>query len=143
MEGLKMRPPCNLVSLSFLTFMSTHDEAKAQGRQDQTAKAVESNVGTDGDSSLYPGRVGRPLFPSQMSIMGRDGLPASLKSYVGPDTERSFTPSTPTTKPKRALKYESGPGAQTKVIKTVLTEPDDGMKVRPLLMPAVYCDRTV
>ena len=74
-----MRPPCNLVSLSFLTVMSTHDEAKAQGRQDQTAKAVESNVGTDGDSSLYPGRVGRPLFPSQMSIMGRDGLPASLK----------------------------------------------------------------
>ena len=92
---------------------------------------------------MYPGRGVRSLFPSQMSLMGKDGLPASLKSYVGPDTERSFTPSTPTTKPKRALKYESGPGAQTKVIKTDLTEPDDGMKVRPLLMTAVYCDRTV
>ena len=76
-----------------------------------------------------------------MSLMGKDGLPASLKSYVGPDTERSFTPSTPTTKPKRALKYESGPGAQTKVIKTDLTEPDDGMKVHPLLMYPSTPDR--
>ena len=50
-KGLKIRLPCNLVSL---TFMATHDKAKEQGRQarDQTAKAVESNLGTDGDSSV-------------------------------------------------------------------------------------------
>ena len=36
---------------------------------------------------------------------------------------------------------DSGPDAQTKVIKTGLTEPDDGMKVNPLLMYPSTPDR--
>ena len=102
---------------------------KAQGRMDKAAQAGDACLRSG--SSLDSG-AGRPLFPSQMSLLGAENLPASLRSYAYAPSraENGFTPSTPTTKPKRALQYETDQAAQThKVSKTGLTPLGDGIKV--------------
>lgn len=108
---------------------------KAQVRMDKAAQAGDACLRSG--SSLDSG-AGRPLFPSQMSLLGADNLPASLRSYACAPSraESGVTPSTPTTKPKRALQYETDQAAQThKVSKTGLTPPGDGIKVQTPPLP--------
>ena len=80
-----------------------------------TASDPRADAGTSVRDALQPGATYRALFPSQMALLGRDNLPASLKTYDA--GELGAAPSTPKARSKRTLKYDDT-FYQAKVIKT-------------------------